>query len=127
MLVQEIRNYKDSVLKVFPHEFERKKAEQLYNKVNYHFPNGYNIDVSLEGQFSLTESLFNKNVNEIPSSLKYPDLILSSIAACDIDLRPLLLSTIVIAGGNTLFPGFTDRMNHELLALAPKVFQYCFT
>lgn len=48
-------------------------------------------------------------------------LIFNSIRNCDIDLRPLLFNNIVVTGGNTLFPGFTERLNYELPVLAPGV------
>jgi hypothetical protein len=36
------------------------------------------------------------------------------------DLRKTLYSNIVLSGGSTLFPGFGDRLLHEVKRLAPK-------
>lgn len=38
----------------------------------------------------------------------------------DLDLRKTLYSNIVLSGGSTLFPGFGDRLLHEVKRLAPK-------
>lgn len=41
-----------------------------------------------------------------------------AVQACPIDLRRTLLSNIVLSGGSTLFPGFKERLQHDILALA---------
>merc|ERR1719221_1662106 len=41
------------------------------------------------------------------------------IQKCDIDLRADLAENIVLAGGNTMFPGFAERLQKELENLAP--------
>ncbi|KAH9416342.1 Actin-like 6A [Dermatophagoides pteronyssinus] len=142
MLLSEIRNYKASVLKVYDTKYDLNEAEKYYDPINYHFPDGYNMDVSLNDQFLIPEIFFNKSFNisefiqqqqqtsttcsysylsNLPKEwLTYPDLLLSSVNECDIDIRPLLLSSIILAGGNTLIEGFTDRMTNEMMATAPK-------
>ena len=42
-----------------------------------------------------------------------------SIMRCDIDIRKELYSNIILSGGSTMFPGFDDRMQKEMLFLAP--------
>ncbi|KAJ1746018.1 NuA4 histone acetyltransferase subunit, partial [Coemansia sp. RSA 1591] len=37
-----------------------------------------------------------------------------SVMASDMDLRPHLLNSVVLAGGSTLFPGFVDRLSVSL-------------
>lgn len=49
------------------------------------------------------------------------DMVYNSINNCDIDLRPLLFNNVVVTGGNTLFKGFNERLNHELPLKAPGV------
>lgn len=39
--------------------------------------------------------------------------------ACDINLRSLMYNNIVLSGGNTLISGFKERIQNELLNLAP--------
>lgn len=48
------------------------------------------------------------------------EIIYESIMKCDIDLRKDLWGHIILAGGNTMFPGFAERLEKELTALAPK-------
>jgi actin-related protein len=43
----------------------------------------------------------------------------NSIMKCDVDIRRELYQNVVISGGSTMFPGFADRMQKELEALAP--------
>lgn len=43
----------------------------------------------------------------------------SSILKSDIDISKDLYSNIVLSGGNTLFPGITERLHKEVKALAP--------
>lgn len=42
------------------------------------------------------------------------DLIVSSINACDVDIRPNLANNIIITGGGSLLHGLTDRVNQDL-------------
>jgi actin-related protein len=48
-------------------------------------------------------------------------LVLNSINACDIDLRPLLFNNVIVTGGNTLFPGFSERLSNDLPMMVPGV------
>jgi len=38
---------------------------------------------------------------------------------CDTDIRKDLYGNIVMAGGTTMFKGIDDRLNKEVVALAP--------
>jgi len=42
-----------------------------------------------------------------------------AINTCDTDIRKDLYQNIVLAGGNSMFPGINERMKKELKALAP--------
>ena len=46
-----------------------------------------------------------------------------AINACDNDIRKDLYKNIVLSGGNTMFPGISDRMTKEIKALAPASMQ----
>lgn len=48
-------------------------------------------------------------------------MTLESINKTDIDLRESLLSNIVVAGGNSLMPGFIERYEKCLYQIAPQV------
>jgi actin-related protein len=43
----------------------------------------------------------------------------NSIMKCDIDIRKDLYGNIVMSGGTTMFPGIADRMQKEIVNLAP--------
>ena len=38
---------------------------------------------------------------------------------CDNDMRRYLYANIVLSGGNTMYPGFPERVKKEMTALAP--------
>lgn len=50
-----------------------------------------------------------------------PKLIFNSAQSCDIDFRPTLFGNVVLTGGNTLFPGFADRLHWELNSIPHSV------
>lgn len=47
------------------------------------------------------------------------DLIVESLNACDIDIRPNLANNIVITGGSSLVQGFTERVNQKIMQKLP--------
>ncbi|KAK5579475.1 hypothetical protein RB653_009158 [Dictyostelium firmibasis] len=47
------------------------------------------------------------------------EIIYYSIMKCDVDIRKDLYGNVVLSGGTSMLPGFADRMNKELSALAP--------
>lgn len=60
-------------------------------------------------RFTIPELLFHPSdigINE----MGIPEAIVDSIDSCPHELRPNLYSNILLVGGNTLFPGFRDRV-----------------
>jgi actin-related protein len=55
------------------------------------------------------------------------ELIYNSIMKSDIDIRKDLYQNIILSGGNTMFPGFGERIQKELKALAPHMFNVKIT
>lgn len=45
--------------------------------------------------------------------------IYNAIMKCDIFLRRSMLANIIISGGNTMFPGLANRVQKEIVPLAP--------
>merc|ERR1711982_31841 len=43
----------------------------------------------------------------------------NSIMKCDVDIRKDLYANTVLSGGTTMYPGIADRMQKEIIALAP--------
>lgn len=63
-------------------------------------------------------SLQAQNPN-LPKNI--PTLLSESLRACDPDLRQVLMGNVVLTGGGSLFPGFADRLEAELLRNFPHV------
>ena len=61
-------------------------------------------------------------VNKIEHLIGIHDCLVKSIMKTDIDLRRVLFSQVVLAGGSTLFPGLGDRLLLEIKRhpLSPK-------
>ena len=83
----------------------------------YELPDGQLITVSTE-RFRPPEALFQPAFLGMESAGAH-DLVYNAIMRCDVDIRKDLYSNIVVAGGSTMFPGFADRMQKEITALAP--------
>ena len=72
-----------------------------------------------EGLFDIKSALSDPSNPLPPASQTLPAIIQSSLSQVDVDIRPHLLSNIVITGGASLMQGFTDRLNHEITTLYP--------
>ena len=98
------------------HSLAHQKPMKLYE-----FPNGFSTGFRGE-RFAIAECMFN------PKCLKQEEgmqglhhMLHASIQSCDPDIRSYLYQNIVVSGGNTLFPGFADRMNYEMSFLTPGI------
>jgi len=70
----------------------------------YEFPNGYNINLTIE-KFKLTEGLFNaSNLTGISGGdlLSIPNIVLNSASMCDADIKPVGVAFYLL-----LFKSFT--------------------
>jgi len=54
-----------------------------------------------------------------PEALFQPECTYNSIMKCDVDIPKDLYGNVVLSGGTTIFPGIADRMQNELVSLAP--------
>ncbi|XP_053621510.1 actin-related protein 6 [Plodia interpunctella] len=68
-------------------------------------------------RFSIPELLFHPSDVGIPQ-MGIPEAIIHAIDACPEENKENLLENIVLYGGNTLFPGFRDRVYNEVRSLA---------
>jgi actin-related protein 4 len=98
----------------------------------FEFPNGYNQTFSSE-RFRIVETMFDPQCYYPPSpgttsdsnfpapdqSQTIPALIKSSLNAVDVDIRPFLLSNIIITGGSSFIRSLPDRIHAELTRLYP--------
>ncbi len=83
----------------------------------YQLPDGQEIAIGDE-RFRCPEALFNPSVLGL-QSCGLPETTYNSIMKCDVDMRKDLFGSIVLSGGTTMLPGFVERMQKEITALAP--------
>lgn len=85
---------------------------------SYTLPDGRVITIGGAECIRCPESLFH------PSSAKtgltgIHELVYSSVLQCDEGIQQELLANIVLAGGNTMFEGISQRIQEEVACLAP--------
>eukprot|EP01119_Soliformovum_irregulare_P002689 TRINITY_DN12948_c0_g1_i2.p1 TRINITY_DN12948_c0_g1~~TRINITY_DN12948_c0_g1_i2.p1 ORF type:complete len:309 (-),score=61.83 TRINITY_DN12948_c0_g1_i2:11-937(-) len=85
---------------------------------DYELPDGTMISLGSE-RFRCAEPLFNTNLLGIESDGMIQHHVHDSIMQCQSDLRKDLFHNVVLAGGNTMFPGMADRLRKEMSSLAP--------
>ena len=90
---------------------------------NYELPDGNIINVGI-GRFRCPEVLFQPSLldNEFKDftySKAIHETVHNSIMKCDLDIRKDLYANIILSGGNTMYPGISDRMKKELMLLSP--------
>lgn len=85
--------------------------------VEYVLPDGRRVPLGRE-RFLCPEALLR------PAALGSREpglhtLVMNSLNMCDISLKLLLRSNVLLCGGSTLFRGFPERMQHELDCVVP--------
>lgn len=70
-------------------------------------------------RFRGPELLFKPNLNDL-EVLGFHTSIVESINKCEKEVQKDLYSHIFVSGGNTLFPGFPERLEKEIKCLAPE-------
>ncbi|XP_067834937.1 actin-like [Heptranchias perlo] len=84
---------------------------------SYELPDGHVITIGNE-RFRCPEALFHPSFLGMPS-VGVHETANDCIKACESCIRNDLYANIVLAGGSTMFPGIADRMQKEIMALAP--------
>jgi actin len=94
---------------------ESRSVERLYD-----LPDGQQIYLN-DHRFMSPEVLFSPTVLGNPNLTQgLHSVIFSTIQKCHPDIQPELYSSVVLAGGNTLFPKLDERVQREVSYLAPK-------
>lgn len=90
-----------------------KNDEELFQ-----LPDGHTIAIGPERK-QAPEILFNPMLIG-QEYMGVHQMLVSTIARCDLDIRRAMFSDIILAGGSTMFEGFGDRLLKEVSRLAPK-------
>lgn len=72
-----------------------------------------------EEKYMCAELMFNPSIDERTNMDGVHKLIYDSINSCDVDIKGDMYKDIILSGGNTMFPGFAERLRNELKAIAP--------
>jgi len=83
----------------------------------YELPDGQVITIGNE-RFRAPEALFQPSFIGREAAGVH-ECTYNSIMKCDVDIRKDLYGNIVLSGGTTMFPGIADRMQKEIVNLAP--------
>jgi actin-like protein 6A len=88
----------------------------------FELPDGNQVDLRL-ARYTIPELNMNCSPlrSEYPDIKSIPEIVAESLSESNADIRKLLANNCVLAGGNTLFKGFQQRLNLELQNILPKI------
>lgn len=86
---------------------------------SYILPDGKTVEIGVSPRLRAPEILFRPDIigHEFEG---VHEILVSSIAKSDLDLRKIFYQNIVLSGGSTLFKGFGDRLLNEVKKIASK-------
>ena len=84
---------------------------------SYELPDGQVITIGNE-RFRCSEALFKSSLLDMEYNGIH-ETTYNSIMKCDEDIRKDLYENIVLSGGSTMFPGFKERIENEMIQFAP--------
>ena len=91
--------------------------EEQAKEKKYTLPDGREITLA-EERFRAPEAIFNPKLLS-KEALGLHKIVHNSITECDINLRRGMFGSILLSGGNTMFRGIEQRLEKELVSLAP--------
>jgi actin-related protein len=97
---------------------EMKKQNDPSMETQFELPDMKVIRVGSQ-RFRCPEALFKPHLVGLGDADGYTQLVMKSIAKCDIDVRKDLFENVVLSGGTTMFPGLPERLTKELVAAGP--------
>jgi len=112
-----LNDMKEAMCRVAADQYDESSASVSVQ--SYELPDSNVVQLDKE-RYKLTDYLFQSNIQMGTSStMSIQDMVMSSISNSDSDIRKELFAGIVVAGGNTLFKGFAERLLKEIQNRSP--------
>jgi actin-related protein 4 len=108
-----VEAFKEHVLQVFEGPLDEKVAASRPPRM-FEFPEGKQ-ELFRQERFAIAESLFT--TDEHHQSLQA--MMQASLAVAEVDIRPALLSNIIVTGASSMIPGLEQRLQIEMAKLFP--------
>ena len=122
-----IRDLKESCLTTNDEalKYDEAKDEFIPNSVNqeliYDLPDKNTINMTHDKNLIL-ERVFNP-VKEYPEFMGYHQMVNDAISKSDLEIKKELYSNIFLCGGNTLFSGFPERFQKQIININKQTFK----
>ena len=107
-------------LTYIPADYEQELASSVPD-VSYQLPDGQMVYLGRE-RISCPQALFQPSLIGMKSDGIH-NLVYNNILNSELDCRREFYRNIVLAGGNTLYPGICERLRREISKLAPPSFK----
>jgi len=110
-----LNDMKETICRVSEDTFDESASVSVQS---YELPDSSVIQIEKE-RYKLTEFMFQTSLQGGSTSHGIQDMVMNTISATDADIRKELFSGIVVTGGNTLFKGFSERLQKEIQNRSP--------